>query len=64
MVRIRPADPPPPEQVRLIRPGIDAARVMEYLADLDAETPQLLTGGRDVGDDKVEALCRAGRGPQ
>ena len=35
---------------------------MEYLADLDAATKQLVAGGLDVGDDQIQAL--GGRRPR
>ncbi len=60
MLGIRAADPEPPEQIGLVRTGVDAAGVVECLADLDAATAQLAAGGRDVGDDQVQALGGAG----
>src|SRR3984893_15985727 len=60
MLGIRTANPAPPKQVGLVRASVHAAGVVERLADLDAATEQLLAGGRDVGDDQVQALGGAG----
>ena len=61
MLGMRTADPEPPEQVRFVRADMLAGGVMEHLADLDAATEQLVTGGGDVGDDQVQALSGARR---
>jgi hypothetical protein len=58
--RIRTAGPTPPEEIGLVRAGVHAVAV-EHLAHLDAATAELVAGGRDVGDDQVQALSGARR---
>src|SRR5262245_21462446 len=62
MLGIRTADPMPPEQVGLVRAGMDAAGAVEHLADLGTPAEKLLPRGLDVGDDQVQALGGARRG--
>src|SRR5580698_9228767 len=59
MLGIRTADTGSSEQVGLVRAGIHAL-VVEHLTDLDAAAEELAAGGRDVGDDQVQALSGAG----
>src|SRR5262249_31110033 len=59
-VGIRTAGPTPPEQIGLVRARVHAIAV-EHLAHLDAAATKLLAGGRDVGDDQVQALSGARR---
>src|SRR5260370_28674021 len=56
MLGIRTADPAPPKQVGLVWASVHAAGIVEHIADLDAATEQLVSGGRDVGDAQVQAL--------
>src|SRR5215469_6280028 len=52
-----------PEQVGFVRTGVHAVGAVEHLADFHTPGKQLVTGGLDVGDAQVQALCGARRGP-
>src|SRR5207302_10765799 len=60
MLGIRTADPDPTKQVGLVWAGMHVARIVEYLADLNAATEKLITRRRDVRDDQIQALRGAG----
>jgi len=58
MLSVRTGDADPSKQVRLVCAGVHAVAV-EHLADPDAAIEQFFAGGRDVGDDQVQNLCRS-----
>src|SRR5512147_127729 len=60
MCRVWTAGPKPPKQERLVWASVHVATV-EHLAHFDATTEQLVPGGLNVGDGKVQALGRAMR---
>ena len=60
MLRIRTADSTAPKQVGLVRTSVDAAGLVEHLADLDSAPEQLVASGLDIRDDQVESLGGAG----
>src|SRR5690242_21807381 len=60
MLRIRTADADSPKQVRLVRTCEDVLTAVKHFAYLDAAIEQLFASGFDIGDDQVQALCRAG----
>eukprot|EP01035_Chromulina_nebulosa_P000730 gene731-990_t len=62
MFRVRPAQPDPTEQIRLVRSGIDAIRIMEGMADVNSPRDQIASDSRKVGNDKIQSLRRARRG--
>jgi hypothetical protein len=55
------ADTDPSKQVGLVLAGIHPTGIVKHLADLDNATEQLVSGGPDIRDDQIQALCGAGR---
>ena len=56
MLGIGTADTDPAKQVGIVRARVYVGCAVEHLADLNAATEQFVAGGRDVGDDQVQAL--------
>src|SRR5580704_11985487 len=60
MLGITTVDADPPKQVGLVATGEHVAAAVEYLADLNVATGQIIAGGLDVSDDQIKSLGGAG----
>ena len=61
MIGIRTAHPQPAKQIGFVRTGINPGSIVEYFADGNSATQQLVARRLNVRDDQVEALRRTGR---